>query len=171
MIREWMYPDGNIAQYDTQTRLIQFLSPNNRENIVPPHLITDDEFSSYQLVYPEATQEELAARQAVIASLQSALLAMRDVTSDNLVSSSEITSVLPAVRSALEFYRDYGGRADETMERLINLLLSQSILALQILISNSGTAIYNTVVQGQIIKGNLESLEDRFNEHITNFHS
>jgi hypothetical protein len=171
MIREWMYPDGNIAQYDTQTRLIQFLSPVNRENIVPPHVITEDELSSYELAYPEASQEELVARQAVIASLQAALLGMREITSDNAVSSSEISAALPQVRTALEFYRDYSGRTDEVMERLINLLLSQSILALQILISNSGTTVYNTVVQGQIIKGNLEILEDRFNDHITDFHS
>jgi hypothetical protein len=171
MIREWMYQDGTIAQFDTQTKLIQFLSASNRENIVPPRLASNEELDSYALAYPEASQEELAERQAVTAALMSALTNMRQVTSDDIVSSVEISTALPAVRVGLEAYRDYTGRRDETMEKLVNLLLAQSVVALQILIANAGNALYNTVIQGQILKQSLETLEDRYNDHIADFHS
>lgn len=168
MIREWLWYDGTIAQYDTITKFIQFLDPGTRENIVPPHKATDDEIDEYKRVYPEATQEEMMAKNTVISALQSALLEMRDITSDSQVTAPELTRALPAVTSAMEKYRDYTGPRDDVIDKLVNLLLSQSVLALQILVSNAYAGLYNTVIQSAALKTNVEEFGIRLDEHIQN---
>jgi hypothetical protein len=178
MIREWMYGDGTIAQYDTNTNLIQFLHPGSRENLVPPHPATQEELDAFNSVYPEASAEEIVAKNAVVSALYSVLLQLRQISADSNVTGDELQSVLPQVTVALEAYRDYEGKPDHTIDKLVNLVLSQALLSIQILVSNAYSGIYNTVVQGQILKVGLEELQDTVAQiqdghaqHIIDFHS
>lgn len=158
MIREWMSDDGLIAQYDTDSRLIQYLNAS-RENVVPPREINESEIARFSELYPEASPATLLEKQALVASLYEALVAMRGVTADYVVTGDELQQALPAVTRALERYRDYTGPADEVTDRLVNLLLSQSVLGVQILVSNAYTGIFNVTVQNQQLMARIEALE------------
>jgi hypothetical protein len=175
VIKEWMSPDGAIAQFDTATKWIQYLDPGSRENIVAPHEADDVELEAYQNAYPVAPLEERQAETTLSAMLYSTLLELRAITSDNSVTSAELAETLPKVQVALMAYRDYQYVPTLQIEKLMNLLLSQSILSIQLLLSDARTGLNLAITQAAYNKIELDSahlrldnLEALVNDHIAN---
>lgn len=158
MIREWLRVDGNRARFDTNTRLIQYLDASG-EPLGTPRTCTEDELTEYISFFPDASQEEINARNDIGAKMYAALTALRNATADSTVTATEFRDANPLVQTALLAYRDYPYNHPE-IDRLAFLVLSQVSYAYSMLLSVAGANQANlatTVLNYEIRIAALES--------------
>jgi hypothetical protein len=137
MIREWLRPDGTTARFDSVTEVIEY---RNEEGVIviEAHVADPDEKAEYLSFYPDATQDEVNARNAIAGELSAALAALRAATSDNVISPAEFIGANPLVQAALISYRDYPYEHKD-VDRLAFLVLSQVSFAYSLLLAQSMT--------------------------------
>ena len=170
MVKEYMTSEGNIAQYDTASKLIVVYN-GEREVIDGPRPAFPDDLVDYHNAYPEESPEQTAEKNSLVATLTGALVEVRNITSDQQVTAEELASTLPTVTLALEAYRDYDGPHSLTIDKLVNLLIAQSVLSIQILVSNAYTGL--STISTDFFNLNLytETLRAEYDQHITDNHS
>ena len=137
MIREWLRPDGTTARMDSVTEIIEYRDQAGVV-VVEAHKADADERAEYLSFYPEATQDEVNARNAIAGELSTALSALRAATSDNVISPAEFIGANPLVQAALLSYRDYPYEHKD-VDRLAFLVLSQVSFAYSLLLAQSMT--------------------------------
>ena len=139
MIREWLRPSGNTVRFDTVTQCIEERNAEG-ENVVEIHAATEEDIAEYMSYYPEASQEEINARNALTSQLNDALLALRNATLDNVIAPEEFAGANPLVQVALKGYRDFPYESKE-VDRLAFLVLSQVSFAYSLLLSQASVTI------------------------------
>jgi hypothetical protein len=161
MIREWLRPDGTTARFDSVTEIVEYRGADG-EIVIEGHVADLDERAEYLSFYPDATQEEVNARNAIAGQLSTALSALRSATADNIISPAEFVGANPLVQAALLSYRDYPYEHKD-VDRLAFLVLSQVSFAYSLLLAQSMTRAATVGQSLLVLNTKVAELENAVN--------
>jgi hypothetical protein len=165
-VNEWLNGDSTITRFDDATNTVIILGPNYAP-LEEPRPATQAEIDKNAELFPPRDMEPTTAgitRQDMITSLMSALGTMRSITADNTITADEINEAVTTVGPSLYMLRDYG-QSDMEISYLVDLLLSQAVLALLTLINNARVGISGTGQAATSVRQDLQALRDEFEQY------
>ena len=159
MIAQWA-ESGNNVVYDSEGPTVTITAPDGTV-LEGPRSPTAAETAFYENTFDEVVPPEVETSTV----LTNALETLRSVTEDQNVTAEEVASVLPVVFGALYSFRDLG-KFDEQTVRLTILVLSQTVLAIYLLLQNAG--VYDTAAYRVLgtVKNDIDDLTFDLNQHL-----